>query len=940
MDRLPRFFRSMTALLLLLFTCIGANAAVHGDVNGDGQVTVTDVTAVYNIVLGTSEDYKYSADVNGDGQVTVTDITAVYDIILGVTSAVDDDELFDDCYATLRSEQPIDGMDASVSGFVRDLFFMNDVTSDVATCVWFDSYYTDLAVGRWGSDSKVCKGMFLRLCKSIDICNTYLSRSSYHVAQDNAEARFLRALYYYYLMDLYGRVPINTDATVPTRLAAQNTRAEVLNFVIQELNAIEDDLAEPRSNIYGRVDKAAAWLLLARAYIGAQVYSPTNRTTTRKLRLASAKENALNVINSSYGLYTTAGSNYSAFQSLFLADNNSNGAQREIILPIVFTGHEYPSLGDWEYTGNTFLVAATTSYNYESFAPSGINGQWAGIVARSKFVTKFNPPLSAAQTSTAPETVANAIGDKRGLFVLTDKQPGITNKFDFSDGWAYYKWRNMKANGSSSNLPFADTDVPLMRAAEAYLIYAEADAQLNSGSCTSDGLEKLNAVRARSGASTLTTANIATVGDEWAREFAFEGMRRTVLVRNGWFGVEPDDESIHSNALWQWKGDDQNGRQIGTEKNLFPIPADVLAENSNMTQNPGYDIDFGQLTLTVNDTVFMPQLNSNIGLELSWTPATSSSYAIYPRYRIEMSADGEFTNEVSLYASKMSPGDYCVFDDPEYATSGSVSADNLMLFANLAGSNRVWVRITADCSGFGKAVSNVVKIRVEKLWWLVGTDIGDGQMDNSSSPILCNSMVPMMPISPGVMCYAGYIRQGATFYLLENAGDWYPRIGQSSSGKIEYAKDAESGLAQQPITFTRSSGFYRIRLFTDLRLVSFTALAGTPETYSSIGLLGDFSYWSDDTYFMSLDTWSGAPANAKHNWRLRDFTLSSDSDCKLRPNGAWETTWGATTSETTPLARPFNVLLNDLGSYNLRLGADHYTAFYFNDILGTFIYIR
>lgn len=65
------------------FDIEGLAPAVYGDVNGDGEVTVGDVSAVYDIILGLSEEYKDAADINGDGEVTVGDVSAIYSIILG-----------------------------------------------------------------------------------------------------------------------------------------------------------------------------------------------------------------------------------------------------------------------------------------------------------------------------------------------------------------------------------------------------------------------------------------------------------------------------------------------------------------------------------------------------------------------------------------------------------------------------------------------------------------------------------------------------------------------------------------------------------------------------------------------------------------------------------------------------------------------------------------
>lgn len=119
----------------------------------------------------------------------------------------------------------------------------------------------------------------------------------------------------------------------------------------------------------------------------------------------------------------------------------------------------------------------------------------------------------------------------------------------------------------------------MMRAAEAYLILAEADARLNNGNCTAEGLAAINALRNRAHANTVTSFSLDNICDEWSREFAYEAMRRTVLIRFNKFGGQ-------ANYKWEWMGGTAEGSSFDAHFNLYAIPVSALNANENLKQNP------------------------------------------------------------------------------------------------------------------------------------------------------------------------------------------------------------------------------------------------------------------------------------------------------------------------------------------------------------------
>ena len=122
-----------------------------------------------------------------------------------------------------------------------------------------------------------------------------------------------------------------------------------------------------------------------------------------------------------------------------------------------------------------------------------------------------------------------------------------------------------------------------MRLPEAYLIYAEAEARADGVTGTKTaGTGYINQLRARANNSNQKSSyTLDEILDERARELYFEGVRRTDLIRYGYFGG-------NSAYTWQWKGGTLAGGQFEAYKNIFPIPSTELGANTNLEQNDGY----------------------------------------------------------------------------------------------------------------------------------------------------------------------------------------------------------------------------------------------------------------------------------------------------------------------------------------------------------------
>ena len=156
----------------------------------------------------------------------------------------------------------------------------------------------------------------------------------------------------------------------------------------------------------------------------------------------------------------------------------------------------------------------------------------------------------------------------------------IVNYSIFKQGLSVTKYTNLRYDGKpTSSTQYTDTDVPLFRVAEAYLTYAEACFRLNDAPAA---LIAINQLRDRTSGSApaLTSLTLEKILDEWSREFYFEGRRRIDLIRFGCYGG--------SDYTWDWKGGSPAGTKFSAIYNLFPIPADDMNVNPNLTQNTGF----------------------------------------------------------------------------------------------------------------------------------------------------------------------------------------------------------------------------------------------------------------------------------------------------------------------------------------------------------------
>ena len=144
------------------------------------------------------------------------------------------------------------------------------------------------------------------------------------------------------------------------------------------------------------------------------------------------------------------------------------------------------------------------------------------------------------------------------------------------------KWNNNYSTGATPHDTYdVDTVFFLFRVAEAYLNAAEAEMHIN-GEGSSKAKGYIDALRKRDHATVSTSYTLNDVLDERAREFYFEGLRRTDLIRFNQFG------GTQATYNWSYKGGNINGVTFEKTRNVYPIPTSEILANRSLVQIDGY----------------------------------------------------------------------------------------------------------------------------------------------------------------------------------------------------------------------------------------------------------------------------------------------------------------------------------------------------------------
>lgn len=445
--------------------------------------------------------------------------------------------------------------------YMRCYFNLQECGTDELASTWLEGdKVTDLTYLSWDANDPWVSDMYYRIYYTITLCNEFLRNASddqiskfteseqADIRNYRAEVRFLRALAYYHALDFYRNIPFVTEADpigafTPPRYEAK----QVFSFIETELKEIDTDLLG-KDVEYGRASKAAAYTLLARLYLNAEVYIGEAHYT-------DCITYCNKVIAEGYTLEDE-------YQKLFNAENHKR--TNEIIFSFPVDATHTVSWGS-----TTYIVcgAVSNTSDYQKPEDYGVTSGWGMFRIRGEIPALFNGQ------------------DGRALF-FTEGQTQYLDVIDNqSNGYFVEKWTNLTDDGTTASNTVdggVNTDFPVFRLADVYLMLAESVIRGGTGSSTTIALGYVNDLRKRAfGDSYETNGKVREtefirdfILDERARELYWEGIRRTDLIRY--------DKFTTSSYRWQWKGGVKDGVAVDSKYNIYPIPTTDLTANPNL----------------------------------------------------------------------------------------------------------------------------------------------------------------------------------------------------------------------------------------------------------------------------------------------------------------------------------------------------------------------
>ena len=457
----------------------------------------------------------------------------------------------------------IQSLDEGFSNYLRQFWQLQELPTEEAVIAWNDAGLPELIYQEWTSNNQFIRAMYYRIFFQVGLANEFLRETTPEkleargiregfrptVATYRAEARFLRALSYWHAVDFFGDVIFFTEEdNIGGNPPSPRPREEVYAYIVSELEAIADELPAIGTAEYGRADRGALIMLLAKLYQNGEVYAGADRHADAVALLEELIDSEAYTLEDDYA-------------NLFGADNNLSN---ELIWAVPFDGEFTQGFG-----GTTYLTHAPVGGSMDP-AAYGIDGGWFGLRATSGLVNLF--PDATGQT------------DERALFYTDGQSLEIDNIAEFSQGYAVAKYTNVTSTGVAGSDPrYPDTDFPVFRLGDAYLMYAEEVLRSGAGS-RERAVELVNALRQR--AYNGTGGNIGDADltldfilDERGRELYWEAQRRTDRIRFGEFST---------GGIWPWKGGVAAGETTDAKYDLYPIPASEILSNPNISQTDGY----------------------------------------------------------------------------------------------------------------------------------------------------------------------------------------------------------------------------------------------------------------------------------------------------------------------------------------------------------------
>ena len=479
-----------------------------------------------------------------------------------------------------------------LQGTGRGIYDLNTFTTDEAIMPtrggdWYDGgFWQGLYLHRWGVNNEAIYATWEYLYRTVILCNGSLERiqdfaekhPEENVADCVAEVRALRAMFYYYIMDLFGSVPLIEKSDPAVEDIVQEKRSKVFNFIVKELTDSSSLLSEERSNqpgvYYGRMTQPVVWFLLAKLALNAEVYTDDDWTDGSRpdgksifFEVEGQRLNAWQTVNYYCEKITAAGYTLEKDYTANFAVFNESSEENIFVIPMSKT----------LYTNQFIYLFRSRHYNHaKAYGLSGENGSSATKEVLETF--GYDTPQVDARFDYC--YFAGPVKDLEGNQILLDD--GVTplvyepwnvaldvsgKPYEKTAGARMKKYEVDKTGLKDGKL--LDNDIVLFRYADVLLMQSEA--KVRNGE---NGDAELNLVRSRVGMAPRA-ATLENLLDERMMELAWEGWRRQDMIR---FGVFTRSYSCRP----QLPGE-ENGYTT-----VFPIPEKVIDMNPQLHQHKGY----------------------------------------------------------------------------------------------------------------------------------------------------------------------------------------------------------------------------------------------------------------------------------------------------------------------------------------------------------------
>lgn len=477
-----------------------------------------------------------------------------------------------------------------LQGTCRGIYDYNTLTTDEAIIPirggnWYDGgLWKNMYDHTWTATDTDLYNVWKYLYKVIVLSTKSLETIEKHKAllteqqrvDYSAEVRAVRAMYYFYAMDMFGRIPILQSSTQKTADIKQSNRSDVFWYVVKELQDVAPLLANEHSNLqgnyYGRVTRPVAWFLLAKLSLNAEVYTDDDWTDSSRpdgktimFDIEGNKKNAWQTCVHYCDLITAAGYTLEADYTKNFAVHNEGSTENIFTIPLdkilylnefhyLFRSRHYAHGGAYSGASENGTCATLHTMAVNGFgtetpdARLDMNFYTGKVEVDGKYVTLDDgtpleyKPLAVEENLTASPYLETA---------------GARMKKYEVDRTAY----------SDGRMP--NNDIVLYRYADVLLMKSEA--KVRNGE---SGDEEMNAVRSRVGMPSLS-ATLDNILNERLLELVWEGWRRQDMIR---FGTYCKQYDIHTPSEADKKG----------YTTVFPIPEKAHELNPNLKQNPGY----------------------------------------------------------------------------------------------------------------------------------------------------------------------------------------------------------------------------------------------------------------------------------------------------------------------------------------------------------------